>query len=60
MLLLLLCKFFCLSYMTLLTAILDNVVQYLCEVSVEDARDFFKQSVLFLPRICLVAGPLYE
>ena len=34
MLMLLSCKFCCLSYMTFLAAILDTVVQYLREVSV--------------------------
>ena len=39
MLMLLSCKFCCLSYMTFLAAILDAVVQYLREVSVQEYEE---------------------
>ena len=54
MLMLLLCKFCCLSYMTFLAAILDTMVQYLCEVSVvlckivsvHDPKELQKSSII--------------
>ena len=50
MLMLLSCKFCCLSYMTFLAAILDTVVQYLREVSVysEKFREFKYDLTWFL------------
>ena len=47
MLMLLSCKFCCLSYMTFLAAILDTVVQYLREVSVGERSIGPKSSATF-------------